>query len=146
MEGRIMTRRRSIELECPRCSAKQKVSVYDSINVSVDPDLKEKLFKGEINVCQCEKCDQAIFVPNPLLYHDMEKELMVQFYPFQAIGDKDFLQQFSKEGGYSNEMVKRLPKGLRDAMRRIHFVFDMAELIRFVLFREKLYELWMEAN
>ncbi|NWF92143.1 MAG: hypothetical protein HXY46_04465 [Syntrophaceae bacterium] len=55
--------RRSMELECPKCNTKQNVLLYDSINVSLDPNLKERLFKGEINVSQCEKCDQKIFLP-----------------------------------------------------------------------------------
>ncbi len=141
-----MTRRRLMDLECPKCGARQTVSLYDSINVSIDPSLKEKLFKGEINVFQCERCDQKIFVANPLLYHDMEKHLLVQFYPFHAIEDKDFLHQFSKEGEYSNEMVKTFPKGLRETFKRIHLVFDMEELIRFVVFRDKLHELWAKAS
>jgi hypothetical protein len=135
-----------MELECPKCGARQNVSLYDSINVSIDPSLKEKLFKGEINVFQCEKCDQKIFVATPLLYYDMEKHLMIQFYPFQAIDDKEFLHQFSKEGEYSNEMFKTLPKELRETFKRIHFVFDMEELIRFVVFRDKLHEMWNKAS
>ncbi len=43
-----------MELECPKCGTRQNVFLYDSINVSIDPNLKEKLFKGEINVFQCE--------------------------------------------------------------------------------------------
>ena len=135
-----------MELECPKCGARQNVPLYDSINVSIDPDLKEKLFRGEINVFQCETCDQKVFVANPLLYHDMEQHLMVQFYPFQAVDDKEFLHQFSKEGEYSNEMIRRLPKGLKQMMKRIHLVFDMEELIRFVMFRDRLHELWTKAS
>jgi hypothetical protein len=145
-EGQIMMRQRSIELECPKCDAKQSVSLYDSINVSIDPNLKEKLFNGEINVFHCEKCDQKIFIPNPLLYHDMEKHLLVQFYPFEAIEDREFLKQFTREGEYSSALINMVPRKLREPYKRIHLVFDMEELIRFVIFREKLNELWAEPS
>jgi hypothetical protein len=45
-----MTQERSVELGCPKCNEKQSITLYESINVSLDPSLKEKLFRGEINL------------------------------------------------------------------------------------------------
>lgn len=141
-----MTRLRSIELECPRCGERQNTPIYDSINVSLDPILKEKLFRGEINLFRCEKCEENFFLQIPFLYHDMEKNILVQFYPFKFVEDKTFLEQFSKEGEFSF-MVKGF---LRRKKRRIfptpHIVFDMGELIRYIIFRDNLYNLWSEAS
>jgi hypothetical protein len=141
-----MTRVRTVELDCTSCSTKRSVDVYDSINVSLDPTLKEKLFKGEINFFQCEKCKEKAFIPVPLLYHDMEKHILVQFYPFDLVEDKTFLEQFSKDGEWSSAMTRILPRKLKGFYKGLHIVFDMGELIRYIIFRDKLHNLWGEAS
>ena len=141
-----MTRQRTIELECPKCGEKQSLTLYDSINVSLDPSLKEKLFKGEINIFQCKKCKEKAFVPMPLLYHDMEKHLLVQFYPFDVMEDDEFLKQFSKEGEWGSELIEFIPRKLRQPYKRIHIVFDMGEMVRYVIFRERIADQWKAAN
>ncbi len=35
------------ELVCPECDSEQEFTVYDSVNVSLNPDAKEKLINGE---------------------------------------------------------------------------------------------------
>lgn len=141
-----MTRQRYVELECPMCHAKQSVTLYDSINVTLDPSLKEKLFNGEINVFQCGKCNERIFVSLPLLYHDMDRHFLVQYYPFDIIEDREFLKQFSKEGGWSSAFINMIPRKLRQPYKNIHIVFDIEELVRYVISRDKLHELWSEAS
>ena len=38
------------ELECPICKQKHIVTLYNSVNIQVNPELKEKVFNGEINI------------------------------------------------------------------------------------------------
>jgi predicted RNA-binding Zn-ribbon protein involved in translation (DUF1610 family) len=59
------------EIECPECGLKQKVNIYESVNVTHDPDLKEELLQGKINIFKCHKCGHQSIINNPLLYHDM---------------------------------------------------------------------------
>jgi len=142
-----MTRQRlPTELDCPKCGERNSVTLYDSINVSEDPNLKEKLFEGEINSFKCEKCQEKVFVQIPLLYHDMDKHFLVQYYPFNAVEDNEFLNQFSKEGEWSPELINRIPRKLREPYKRIHIVFDMGELVRYVIFRDKIAERWKGAT
>lgn len=139
-----MTRQRSLDLDCPKCATRQPVALYDSINVSLEPGLREKLLNGEINSFRCEKCGERAFIPVPLLYHDMNKAFMVQFYPFEGAQHREFLAQFTKDGEIA--AVDGLPRKIREGFKRIQIVFDMGELIRYVIFRERLYELWKDAS
>jgi len=89
-----MTMSRSIEIDCPNCGSEQNVMIWETINTDVNPDLNQKLFEGQINVLQCQKCGTKAFIPVPLLYHDMAKRFYVQFYPFDWIENNDFLDNF----------------------------------------------------
>ncbi len=48
-----MTIEMQVELNCPKCGDKQETTIYESINVSLDPTLKERLYRGEINTFHC---------------------------------------------------------------------------------------------
>ena len=135
---------RPLDLGCPKCAAKQSVMVYDTINVSLEPRLRDKLFNGEINFFQCEKCGERAFIPIPLLYHDMDKAFMVQFYPFGAVQDKEFLSGFTKNGEMA--AMDAMPHKIRESFKRVQIVFDMGELIRYVIFRERVHEAWKDAS
>ena len=139
-----MSRSKFVEIDCPECGLKQEVSIWESINVTVDPDLKEKIFQGRINVLQCQKCGIESFIPVPLMYHDMRKKFCVQFYPFNWLELDDFLQNFTKEGGLNIGFFK-LPKYSK-YFKWTHIVFDMNEFVRYVIFRDKLQEKWEMAS
>jgi len=107
----------------------------------VDPDLRQRLFQGLINVFKCQKCEKETFISVPLFYHDMEKEFCVQFFPLDWLEDESLLlDAFTREGGL-NTTLFQLPE-TSDDMKRTHIVFDMDELLRYIAFRERLYEAW----
>jgi hypothetical protein len=55
--------------------------MYGSVNVTLDPGLKDRLFDGSLTTYRCEGCGHAIRVRHQLLYHDMARKLMIQLYP-----------------------------------------------------------------
>lgn len=139
-----MTQQAVIDLKCPKCASKGKVTVYQSINVSLDASLREKLLNGKINIFHCSKCAHDAFISVPLLYHDMDRKFMVQFFPFSLIKEKNFLQQFTSDAEMTE--MQTLPRKTKNLYKRIQVVFDMGELVRYVVFRERLYEAWKEAS
>jgi hypothetical protein len=136
-----MTRLKSHEIECSHCGSKQNVTFWESIDVSVDPDLRQRLFQGLINVFKCQKCEKETFISVPLFYHDAEKEFCVQFFPVDWLQDESLLlDAFTGEGELSTALFQL--QETSDYMKRTHIVFDMDELLRYIVFREKLYEAW----
>ncbi|MGQ9618670.1 MAG: hypothetical protein ACUVUG_06895 [Candidatus Aminicenantia bacterium] len=43
-------------------------------------------------------------------------------------------------------VIGQIPRKLREPYKSVHNVFDIEELIRYVIFREKLHETWGGAN
>jgi len=62
------------------CGNGEKVTIYDSVNVTNDPQLLEKVMKKIINMFICSKCGKNEQV-HTFLYHDMNKKLAVYCYP-----------------------------------------------------------------
>ncbi len=68
---------RPTPVNCPFCSTPQTVNVYQSVNVTIDPSLKEKVIKGTLNDKNCENCGKEISIVSGFLYHDMEKKVII---------------------------------------------------------------------
>jgi hypothetical protein len=145
-----MTKVMCQDINCLKCGSKQTISIYETINATISPDLKEKLIKGEINIFRCQKCGEEGFIPVPLLYHDMHKEFCVQFYPFDCLNDNGFLENFTKEGDINLDIpvLTEFPMLTKyaDYLKRTHIVFDINELARYVIFRDKLSGKWEKAT
>jgi len=132
-----MSLERNEWITCPKCNNRQQVTVWESLNVTLNPKLREGLLTGKVNSFQCEACGSAARIESPLLYHDMRRRFCVRFIPFRMIGDTDVLEQFSSDGepvideDYDEDEVE-----FSDYIFRPHLVFDLDELIRYVAFRE----------
>jgi hypothetical protein len=72
-----MSQRQSTTVNCPHCGHSQDFSTWPSLNVSLDPDEKPRLLSGELHRFTCGKCASQTQVSYPLLYHDMERKLMI---------------------------------------------------------------------
>jgi DNA-directed RNA polymerase subunit RPC12/RpoP len=78
-------------ITCPSCGTEQDFEVWDSVNGSQDPDLKEQLKKGELTRLVCENCSSSVVVNFDILYHDMEQKIMVLLrYPDENGDIPDF--------------------------------------------------------
>jgi hypothetical protein len=132
-----MTLPQFLEMECPRCHAQQPATVYRTINVTIDADLKQAVLDGEINIFHCGACAFEAPIEADLLYHDMDQEFWVQYYPFAWIEKRGLLERFAPEGEW-----KMCPAPGRSGYtaRPPHLVFDMNELVRYVLFRDRISE------
>jgi len=69
------------KLKCGWCGSEVETTLYHSVNVTLDHELKGKLFKHELNIAACERCGKLNRYEIPLLYHDMGEKLMVYYFP-----------------------------------------------------------------
>lgn len=66
---------------CTKCGQQHKVPVYRSINISENPELKEKVRDGSLFLWECPHCGQVNLARYETLYHDPSKKLMVWLLP-----------------------------------------------------------------
>ena len=76
------------KINCPFCGTEQNFAYYSSVNVTISPELKDKVIKGELNSKKCNSCLKEINVVSGFLYHDMGKKLMINFKT--TYGQSDF--------------------------------------------------------
>jgi len=128
-----MSRMSQAEIECPRCSKELVVTVWESINVDLDPNLRQKLFDVQINDFKCQSCGFEGMLDAPLLYHDMTRQFCIQYLPHQLLDDVSNFEEYTNDGKRDEAFLVRY-------LGEPHIVFDMNEMIRYITFRELLYD------
>ena len=58
-------------IKCPNCQQEGTYMVWQSINVDLNPDQKQRVMDGSIFSWQCPHCGKQYNVLYPFLYHDM---------------------------------------------------------------------------
>ena len=123
-------------MQCPSCGHNQEATYWQTINVTVSPELKQFLMKGTINTFACEKCGEKAFINIPLMYHDMDQKFCVQYYPPEALDDALFFRQFNPDGSLA--MDKNSAALARHHLTHPHIVFSMVEMVNYIVFRDGL--------
>ena len=124
------------KIACRFCQHEQEFTLWQSVNATADPELKDKLMSGELMTFTCQSCRKVAEVVWPLLYHDMERELMVHIRLDEQLPEgqapepvpvEDFMRGFALRTVASrNELVEKVlifEDGLDD---RIIEIFKIA--------------------
>ena len=125
-----MSLEREETLKCPSCGAENSFRIYDSINVTLNPELKEKVLDGSLFKLKCRKCGAETVVRYDTLYHDMSADhpLLIQCCQKREGWDKineqnENIRTMMREMNLSSEFPHRVVIGynaLREAIR----IFD----------------------
>lgn len=97
-------------IECPHCHAEGEFDLWTSVNVDLDPELREKIFSEELFMYHCPTCGKITGIPAGTLYHDMSHKFML-FFEFFKPEDFDYSPMDMPEGplgvqeGYTMRIV-----------------------------------------
>lgn len=118
--------------------------LYDSLNVTIDPEAKKDFMDGKINVFKCNNCNAEIFVQKALLYHDMSQHFCAYFIPYDAVFNDNFIKTHISSDGEMNHEVMDFVKSNPDFEYFMdpHIVLSMDELIRYVIFRDRIAQVY----
>lgn len=66
-------------ITCPNCKTTGDYTCWDSINVDLDPENREKVKNGELFAYICPNCKRKYNIEYETLYHDMSNRFMIQY-------------------------------------------------------------------
>jgi len=95
-----------ITITCPACQHPQAFTTWQSINVTLDPELKQKLLDRSLVTFHCEKCNHTAGVNQGLLYNDMDRHVMIMLgcqNPDELESPEPLVQKFQAD--YSLRLV-----------------------------------------
>jgi hypothetical protein len=69
-----------MEVTCA-CGHRFEDWIWQSVNVTASPELKEAILEGRMNVVRCPSCGKRFHVETPFLYHDIETREYIWVYP-----------------------------------------------------------------
>lgn len=91
-----MSSKHLTKIACPKCGKENEFTVWDSVNVQIDPDMKKQIMSGDAFLFKCPECGNEAHIFYTMLYHDMNKKLMIYLLP-------DDKEQIEAAAGFINE-------------------------------------------
>lgn len=73
-----MSKHYTEQIKCPKCGNEAEFMVWQSINTTLDPEMKIKVRNGEAFKHKCQCCGNETMVYYTTLYHQMEDHVMIQ--------------------------------------------------------------------
>lgn len=136
-----MSECRTEQITCPRCHYESPMTIWNSINADLDPELKERFLDGELFDWKCEVCGIETKVPFGTIYHDMEHRYMLFFDPWEDNRDTSEAEEIEMPEGFNlpgytfrwvygmnalREKINTLSTGLNDiAVERMKYFLRM---------------------
>lgn len=107
---------------CSRCGEKTEITIYKSINISENPELKEKIRNGSLFIWECPHCRQANLARYETLYHDPEQKIMIWLMPSGELSETQ-MQAIANHTRAMGNYRLRLVKDVGALMEKI-LIFD----------------------
>ncbi len=72
-----------VQISCPNCNNQYQAHLHTVVDVTQQPDMKQRLLAGQLNTATCPQCGVTVMLstPLPLVYHDAEKQLCLVYVP-----------------------------------------------------------------
>lgn len=105
-------------ITCPKCKHSGEFKMYESVNVSLDPKLRDEVLSGHIFEWVCPQCGETLSIRYDLLYHDMKKEFQIYYSPTNCVGINKMI----------NDMLTKYP-GMRKLCRTTESLNALREKI-----------------
>lgn len=125
---------RNIKITCPDCNAEGTYTIWDSVNVDLDPELKSKVMDGSLFTWICPNCKKSFNAPYSFLYHDMTHNFMVQFDASRShiIPFAEYLRVL--ENGLDMKAISSIAEKFRNDNPHMNILFDSLTTDKALLF------------
>jgi hypothetical protein len=100
-----------VQVQCPSCGTPFTAPVFSIVDLGANPELRQALLGGQINLATCPKCGAGGALSAPLMIHDPENEFLGVLVPSQARLQDMQIQKVI--GEMSQALMRRLPNEAR---------------------------------
>jgi len=83
-----------VALSCPNCGTRFQTPVYQYVDVGQQPELKQALLSGRLNVAVCPNCGSGGLLATPMMYHDPDKQLFWALFPQEVNAKPEEQERF----------------------------------------------------
>lgn len=83
-----------VAIKCPNCGTQFQTPVFQLVDVGQQPELKQALLSGRLNVAVCPNCGSGGLLATPLVYHDPDKQLFFSLFPQEVAAKPEEQEQF----------------------------------------------------
>lgn len=121
------------QLTCPNCQTPYTAEVHQLIDAKQNPELKQMLLSGQLNVAVCPNCGAGGQMATPIVYHDPDHELFMIYTP----------QELNMPQQQREEMIGRVTRQVMEATpqeQRKAYMFQPTEILSMQTFMEKVLE------
>jgi len=94
------------QISCPNCGASYAADIYQIIDAR-QPQLKEMLLSGQLNVAVCPNCGAGGRIATPLLYHDPDHDLFMVHVPQEM--NLDQVRREELIGRLAQQVISQTP-------------------------------------
>ena len=129
-----MTISGTVQLRCPACNRQHDVALVQSINARQNPELKQRLLAGELNMMACE-CGKRTQLAATLLYHDPDRDYFCQVCPGGEQAMKDGEAAFAAIGPVGTRRLVPSPNALLEKVKLLDAGLDdrVVEVLKVLL-------------
>lgn len=121
------------QVSCPRCRTPIAADIQQLFDMNTDPQAKQKLLSGAVNMIQCPSCGYQGMYPTPIVYHDPQKELLLTYFPQELAMAVN--QQEKMIGPLINQIVNNLAPEKRKA-----YLFQARSMLTYQTLMETILE------
>ena len=118
-----MSRCRSVEITCPSCGQKSQFTIWDSINTTLDPEMKSAVRNRSAFAFVCPHCGDRSNVNYGFLYHQMEDRILIHY-----VTSDEEAKTVEEMYSANNPITAEFPS-FRDADYMVRIVFSQNQLL-----------------
>jgi hypothetical protein len=126
-----MSQKQIYPIRCPKCRQEQEVELFDAVNITEEPALREALMRNQLNAVTCSACEFIFQIHKALLYHDAQRGFMLYWLPVPAGAEEAGERQFAE---MLLQLAAQQPDGV--PLPPVHLVFSRTELIERIFLLE----------
>jgi hypothetical protein len=119
-----------IDITCANCGEDFRGAVWTAVHAAQDPELKDLLLGGELNMVMCPSCGNVAYQDHFVLYQDPSAQMVAYVYPLSGRAREGELHRAMMDGFKEaqavypeNERKSYGPKlffGLRALVEQLH--------------------------